>query len=268
MFGAKLVSVYGDPLRSGRTRHRRVIVAFDRATGDVACIADAEAVTTIRTASATAAATDALARHDARSQLVLGTDTQAEAHLSALSHIRDFERMVVWDWSAASADDLATRAGAALGRRLEVVRDVAAAARDADVICTVSSASEPILRGDWVTPGTHVNLVGSSHLGPVEIDSVLVTKARYIADYRRGALAQASELAVARTAGLVTDAHVVGEIGDVFGGRLAGRENEDQVTIYKSLGHVVQDLAAIDFIRTRASVQISDCVSSPPATYS
>jgi ornithine cyclodeaminase len=116
----------------------------------------------------------------------------------------------------------------------------------------VSSSPEPILLGEWVKPGTHVNLVGSSHVGPVEVDSALVAMARYIADYRPGVLAQAAELAVARDAGLVDDSHVVGEIGEVLSGRIPGRQNDEQITIYKSLGHVAQDLASAAYISDRS----------------
>jgi ornithine cyclodeaminase len=140
-----------------------------------------------------------------------------------------------------------------LGRTIAAVSDGQEAAARADVICTVTSSAEPVLLSEWVRPGTHINLVGSSYLGPVEVDSALVARARYIADYCPGVLAQAAELAVAREAGLIDDTHVVGEIGDVLAGRIAGRENDSQVTVYKSLGHVVQDLAATTYLHQRAS---------------
>jgi ornithine cyclodeaminase len=120
------------------------------------------------------------------------------------------------------------------------------------VICTVTSSAHPILFGEWVKPGTHINLVGSSHLGPVEIDTALVAKAGYFADYRPGVLAQGAEFAAARDSGVIDDTHLIGEIGEVFAGRISGRENDDQITIYKSLGHVVQDLAAVAYMRDRA----------------
>jgi ornithine cyclodeaminase len=132
------------------------------------------------------------------------------------------------------------------------VSDGREAAERADVICTVTSSSEPVLLGEWVRPGTHVNLVGSSYLGPVEVDTALVARARYVADYRPGVLAQAAELALAREVGMIDDTHVIGEIGDVLAGRVRGRENDHQITIYKSLGHVVQDLAAAAYLRERA----------------
>jgi ornithine cyclodeaminase len=140
-----------------------------------------------------------------------------------------------------------------LGRTITAISDGQEATARADVICTVTSSAEPVLLSEWVRPGTHINLVGSSYLGPVEVDSALVARARYIADYCPGVLAQAAELAVAREAGLIDDTHVVGEIGDVLAGRIAGRENDSQVTVYKSLGHVVQDLAATTYLHQRAS---------------
>jgi ornithine cyclodeaminase len=120
------------------------------------------------------------------------------------------------------------------------------------VICTVTSSAEPVLLNEWVKDGTHINIVGSSYLGPVEIDPPLVARARYIADYRPGALAQGAELAAARDAGLIDDSYFVGEIGEVLAGRIPGRENGPQVTIYKSLGHVVQDLASAAYLNRQA----------------
>ncbi|MBO9375703.1 ornithine cyclodeaminase family protein [Sphingomonas histidinilytica] len=251
-FGAKLVSVAEDPARPGRSRHRGVVVAYAADSAEVEAIADAEAVTAIRTACATAAATDALARPDARVLAVFGAGTQAETHIRALRHVRDFDRILLWGRSADSTATLAARLSRDLGIAVEATTDGRRAAGEADVICTVSGSAEPILFGAWVREGTHVNLVGSSMLGPVEVDGALVAAGRYIADYRPGALAQASELAVARDAGLVTDDHVVGEIGEVFAGTLAGRESPDQITLYKSLGHVVQDLAATAYLHRRA----------------
>jgi ornithine cyclodeaminase len=251
-FGAKLVSVFADPERAGCTRHQGVVVAFDGRTGSVSCVADAEPITRIRTGCASAVATDALARKDAQVLAIFGTGVQAEAHLRALPLVRDFREILLWGRSAERTQRFAERMSAELGRVVMPVSDAREAASRADVICTVSSSSKPILFGEWVKPGTHLNLVGSSYLGPVEVDSALVAMARYIADYRPGVLAQGAELAVAREAGLVDDSHVVGEIGEVLAGRIPGRQNDEQVTIYKSLGHVAQDLAAAAYLTERA----------------
>ncbi|MGN6156332.1 MAG: ornithine cyclodeaminase family protein [Sphingomicrobium sp.] len=250
-FGAKLVSVFGDPDRPGCTRHQGVVVAYDGKTGAVSCIADAEPITRIRTGCASAVATDALARKDAQVLAIFGTGVQADAHLRALPLVRDFREILLWGRSPEKTRSFARQMSEELGRTITPVLDAREAASRADVICTVSSSPEPILLGEWVKPGTHVNLVGSSYLGPVEVDSALVAMARYIADYRPGVLAQAAELAVARDAGLVDDNHVVGEIGEILSGRIPGRESDEQITIYKSLGHVVQDLASAAYLQAR-----------------
>ena len=252
-FGAKLVSVFHELDGSGRTRHQGVVVAYDGETGAVSCIADAEPITQIRTACATAAATGALARENAEVLAIFGTGLQAESHLRALPLVRQFREILLWGKSAERTRALAERMSKELDREIVPVADNREAAERADVICTVSSSSEPILLGQWVKPGTHINLVGSSYLGPVEVDTALVAKARYVADYRPGVLAQAAELAVACDAGLVDDSHVVGEIGEVLAGRVQGREDESQITIYKSLGHVAQDLAAANYLHKRAN---------------
>jgi ornithine cyclodeaminase len=252
-FGAKLVSVFGDPDRRGRSRHQGVVVAYDGETGAVKCIADAEPVTRIRTGCASAVATDVLARADAEVLAIFGTGVQAESHLRALPLVRPFREILLWGRSAEKTRDFARRMSEELGRAISAVSDGKEAAARADVICTVTSSAEPVLLGEWVAPGTHINLVGSSYLGPVEVDTALVTKARYVADYRPGVVAQAAELAAARDAGVIDDTHVVGEIGDVLAGRVRGREDDDQITIYKSLGHVVQDLAAAAYLHRQAN---------------
>jgi ornithine cyclodeaminase len=253
-FGAKLVSVFADPERPGCTRHQGVVVAYDGLTGAVSCIADAEPITRIRTACATAAATDALARADSEVLAIFGTGVQAESHIRALPLVRPFREILLWGRSPQKTREFAGWMSEELGRPITPVPDARQAATRADVICTVTSSREPVVLAEWVKPGAHINLVGSSYLGPVEIDAALVAKARYVADYRPGVLAQAAELAVAREAGMIDDTHVIGEIGEVFAGRLRARENDSQITIYKSLGHVVQDLAAAAYLRERASL--------------
>ena len=252
-FGAKLVSVFADPERPGCTRHQGVVVAYDGETGAVSCIADAEPITRIRTGCASAVATDALARKDSEVLAIFGTGVQADAHLRALPLVRAFREILLWGRSEEKTRGFAQQMSKELGRTITPMSDAREAASRADVICTVSSSPVPVLLGEWVKPGTHLNLVGSSYLGPVEVDSALVAMGRYIADYRPGVLAQAAEFAVARDAGLVDDSHVAGEIGEVLAGRIPGRQSDDQITIYKSLGHVAQDLASAVYLNERAS---------------
>jgi ornithine cyclodeaminase/alanine dehydrogenase-like protein (mu-crystallin family) len=243
-FGAKVISVYPENFAKGRQSHQGLIVLFDPATGAPACVVHAGEVTAIRTAAASAAATDALARPEARRLALLGYGEQAATHARAIAKVRPLEQVAVWGRSLDRAQAFAAAMAAELGVPATAFADAKDAVAEADIICTVSAAKEPILKGAWVAPGTHVNVVGSSYAGPVEIDDDLVVRARFIADSREGVLAQGAEYLKARDAGLVDERHVVGEIGQVFAGELEGRQSPSQVTIYKSLGHVVQDLAS------------------------
>ena len=251
-FGAKLVSVFGEPGKPGRSRHRGVVVAYDGKTGAVNCIADAEPITQIRTGCASAVAADALARKDSEVLAIFGTGVQAESHLRAVPLVRPFREILLWGRSPGKTRDFAERMSKELDRPIMPLESAQEAASRADVICTVTSSAEPVLFNAWVKDGTHINLVGSSHLGPVEVDPALVARSRYIADYRPGALAQGAELAAAREAGLIDESYFVGEIGEVLAGRILGRESDRQVTIYKSLGHVAQDLASATYLNHRA----------------
>jgi ornithine cyclodeaminase len=251
-FGAKVLSVFGDPAEPGRSAHRGVVVLFDRESGHVTCIADAGEVTEIRTAAASAVATDALARRDARTLAVFGCGAQAVSHIRALPRIRPFEQVLVWGRSAEYAAAFARRMQREVGVPVRAVAEAREAASAADVICTVTASQTPVLLGEWVRPGTHVNVVGSSRAGPVEIDHALVRMSRYIVDSRRSALAAAGEFLLAKEAGLIDDSHIVAEIGEVLLGRIPGRRSPEEITVYKSLGHIVQDLAAVSYLHARA----------------
>ena len=205
---------------------------------------DAGEVTAVRTAAASAVATDALARKDSRRLAILGYGLQAETHALAISKVRDLASIVVWGRSPERAHAFAQQMESEMSVPVTAAANVREAVTEADIICTVTAAAEPILRGEWVRPGTHVNLVGSSHAGPVEVDSDLVVRSRFVADSREGVLRQGAEFLRAKEAGLITDEHVVAEIGQVLAGDIEGRRSEDEITVYKSLGHVVQDLAS------------------------
>lgn len=243
-FGAKLVSVFPENFSQGRQSHQGLVVLFDPQSGAPVCVVHAGEVTAIRTAAASAVATDVLARADAKSLALLGYGEQARTHARSISKVRALEAITVWGRSAERAQAFAEEMSAELGVAVEAAADARAAVAGADIICTVSAAKEPVLMGEWVAPGTHVNLVGSSYAGPVEVDNALVAQARFIADSREGVLAQGAEFLAAKAAGVIDDSHVVAEIGEVLAGRIEGRQSSEQITIYKSLGHVVQDLAS------------------------
>lgn len=246
-FGAKIISVFPGATPS----HQGVIVLFDRTSGAPAAVIDAGEVTAIRTACASAAATDALARSDSHRLAILGTGEQAWQHVVAIRHVRALSEVTIWGRAADEAEALAERIAAELSLRSRIAADVPDAVAQADVICTTTGAAEPILFSADVADGAHINAIGSSRAGPSEIDEALVARSRFFPDHREGVLAQGAEYLRARDRGLIGEAHVLPEIGHIFAGTAPGRQSESDVTIYKSLGSIVQDLACAAYLLRR-----------------
>jgi ornithine cyclodeaminase len=242
-FGAKLISVYPDNFAKGRQSHQGVVVLFEPESGEPVCVVHAGEITAIRTAAASAVATDALALPDAHRLAILGYGEQAATHARAIAKVRPLSEVGVWGRSAERAQAFATRMADELGLPVRPFANAEPLVREADIVCTVTAAREPILQGAWVRPGAHLNLVGSSAAGPVEVDNDLVVRSRFIADSREGVLRQGAEFLRAKAAGLIGDDHIAAEIGEVLAGSKPGRQSASEITAYKSLGHVVQDVA-------------------------
>ena len=240
--GIKLVSLVPPSLRDGRSSHLGLMILYD-ANGLVPrAILCGATLTNLRTAAATALATDVLARTDAQRLAVLGTGEQADAHLSALAAVRRFDEVLIWGRQRSAARALAERHSERF-RRVTVCASADEAVAGADVVCTVTASSTPIFSGASLQPGTHLNLVGSSTPDKRECDTEAVRRSRYFVDYRASAFAQAGELLTAISEGVVTEQHVVAEIGEVISGRAEGRRGAADITAYKSLGVAAQDLA-------------------------
>ncbi len=243
VIGAKLITVYPENPAQGVQTHQGFLALFEPDSGAPIAVIHAGEITAIRTAAASAAATQALARPDARRLAIIGTGDQAVAHAEALAKAHPFTEIRVWGRSVDKTRTLAARLEAQLELSVLASEDVEEAVFEAEVICTVTSSPEPVLMGAWVADGAHINLVGSSRAGPREVDSDLVVRGRVFADHRDGVLHQGAEFLHAKAAGLVGDDHILGEIGEVMAGTMQGRLSPGDVTIYKSLGSIVQDLA-------------------------
>jgi ornithine cyclodeaminase len=243
-FGAKLISIYPENAAQGMQSHQGLIVLFEPATGTPVCVVHAGEITAIRTAAASAVATNALALSDAKHLAILGTGEQAATHARAIAKVRPLASITIWGRSPERARALSEKMQSELSLPIAVATSVQQAIANADILCTVTSAKEPILQSEWVQPGTHINAVGSSHAGPAEIDNALVARSRFFADSREGVLQQGAEFLRAKQAGLIDDSHILAEIGQVLAGTAEGRRTRDDITIYKSLGHIVQDLAS------------------------
>lgn len=240
VFGAKLISVFRRP--DGSKAHEGLVMLFDPESGAPVCLADAGAITAIRTAAASAVATDALARGEASVLAILGTGLQAKAHALSLAKVRPLSQIRIWGRSAERAEALAAEVEAETG---VVARPFTLenAVDGADIVCTVTSATDPVLTRALVGPGVHLNVVGSSGPAQAEVDADLVAASRFIVDHREHVLAHGGEFLRAKAAGLVDDDHIAAELGEVLAGAKPGRTRADEITLYKSLGHAAQDLA-------------------------
>ena len=252
VFGAKVLALYPGNGALGLPSHAGVVIVFDAASGNPLAVIESNSLTAIRTAAASAVATRALSRPDSQVLALLGTGHQALWHVHALCAVRNFTKLQLWSRSAAGVARFIGHLGALPGVEVAVCENARDAVRGADVVCTVSAAREPILFGDWLQPGQHVNLVGASVAAAREADSEVVRRGRFFVDARASAAVQAGEWRQALADGLVTESHLLGEIGEVLLGRVAGRLGQDDITVYKSLGHTAQDMAAARAVVERA----------------
>jgi ornithine cyclodeaminase/alanine dehydrogenase-like protein (mu-crystallin family) len=251
--GTKLVSVFHSNAAVGLPSHLATIVLLDPETGALQAVMDGRYITEARTAAVSAASAKHLARSDARVLAVLGSGVQARSHIDALTRVRPFEEVRVWGRDAgrvrALVDELSPKGSA----RIVAAASPHAAADGADVIALVTASREPVLtRGD-VRDGAHICAVGACRPDQREMDTALVRDARVFVDSRLGALAEAGDLVIPLREGAIDASHIAGELGDVFGGRTPGRRNDSEITIFKSLGMAVEDVAAARLAFDRAS---------------
>lgn len=250
--GAKLISVYPDNHGTDLDSHQGMVALFDGRNGQPLAIMDAASITAIRTAAVSAVATRLLARRDSRSLLIVGAGVQARTHADAMLQVIPFERVAIWSRTPAHATALVTEVQRTHGTAVTAVHALAAATHDADVICTVTASREPVLRGEWLRPGTHINAVGASVPTARELDTECVRRARVFVDRRESALNEAGDLLIPMKEGAITAEHVGPEIGQVIVGEATGRSNDTDITLFKSLGLAVEDLACAAWLHTRA----------------
>jgi ornithine cyclodeaminase/alanine dehydrogenase-like protein (mu-crystallin family) len=235
----------GNPAR-GLDAHQGLVTLFDGESGVPTAILDASAITAVRTAAVTAVATGLLARHDARTLAILGAGTQARAHLQALVNVRDFEQVRVYAPTRAHAQAVVEQTGVARGE-LRVASSAEEALRDADVVVTVTNAREPVLRHAWLKPGAHLNAVGASTPQAREIDTATVAASVLFCDSRESLRNEAGEFQLAMAEGKIAgEEHVRAELGEVLAGTAAGRRDAGELTLFRSLGLAIEDLAAAE----------------------
>jgi alanine dehydrogenase len=251
--GTKLVSVYHSNAALGLPSHLATIVLQDPETGALQAVIDGRYITEARTAAVSAASAKHLARPEARVLAVMGTGVQARSHIDALSRVRRFEELRIWGRDPARVGALMDELGPDAPAQVIACPSPHAAAEGADVIALVTASREPVLARTSVRDGAHICAVGACRPDQREMDTALVRDARVFVDSRAGALAEAGDLVIPIGEGAIDASHIAGELGDVFGGRIAGRRNAAEITIFKSLGMAVEDVAAARLAFERAS---------------
>ena len=253
MVGAKLITVFPDNFRRGLPSHQGIVVLFSTDDGSLQTILDGEAITAVRTAAVSAAATDALARQDAHVLCMLGSGLQARKHLEAMRLVRRIDAVRVWDIDRESAARYKAEMEAAHGIPVtDCCTDVCAAVSGADIICTVTSAVEPILFGDHISLGTHVNAVGACGATHRELDSSAMQRARLFCDSRESCMGEAGDYLIPLERREIGAEHLLGEIGEVLSKRLEGRRSDSDITVFEAQGLAVEDLAAAHYILRKA----------------
>lgn len=246
-YGAKLLSLFPRNPDRGLSSHAGVMLVFDRATGLPRACLDASVLTALRTAAASAVATRALARSDARRLAIIGAGEEAEGHVTAMRAVRPVEQVVVWSRNRDKTEAFARKHG------ILAAPTMSAALADADIICTTTSATEAFLAAAMIPAGAHLNAVGGSAPHMRELMPDCVPALGFFTDYRPSLEAQAGEVIDARALGHVPADWQATEIGEVIAGTRPGRTSDAQRTAYRSLGVASQDLAAADVIVARAA---------------
>jgi alanine dehydrogenase len=250
--GAKLVTVFGDNLAKGLPSHLATILLFDPETGALAAVMDGRYITEARTAAVSAVSAKALARTDAARLAILGTGVQARSHLEALVEVRALADARVWSPQPRSRERFVSEMAGRVAVPVRACDSAEAAVRDADIVVLVTSSPTPVVADDWVAPGTHVISVGACRPDQREMAPALVARGRLVVDSRAAALVESGDIVQGMRDGRFDAAHVVAELGEVLLGRVEGRRGHDEVTIFKSLGMAVEDVAAADLVYRRA----------------
>lgn len=246
--GAKVISVFPGNHGTAFDSHQGAVLLFNASNGSLEAILDATAITSIRTAAVSALATKLLAREDANDLAIIGSGVQARMHLEAIPLVRNIDRVRIWSRNKNNARALRDR----FAPSAEVFDTAEQAVRGASIVCVATSSTEPVVRGEWIAPGAHLNVVGSATPRAREVDSETVKRSRLFVDSRVSALNEAGDVLIPLQEGEITPEHIVAEIGESVIGLRRGRQSSSEITLFKSLGLAVEDLAAAQFVHARA----------------
>jgi ornithine cyclodeaminase len=251
--GTKLVTVFGSNPAVGLPTHLATIVLLDPATGEMLAVMDGRFITEARTAAVSAVSVKLLSRADASVLALVGSGVQARSHLEAISRVRGLTGVRVWSPTREHREQFVRDMRPRVDAPIAPSRSVEEAVRDADVIVLVTSSGEPVLRSEWVGDGAHICAVGACRPDQREMDTALVARGRVYVDSRAGALAEAGDIVLPISEGAFDASRIAGELGELGARRIPGRGSSREVTIFKSLGMAVEDVAAAHLAYLRAT---------------
>jgi ornithine cyclodeaminase len=254
-FGLKAICVFPENPREGKDAHQGAVTLFSRETGELLALMNASQITAIRTAAVSAVATRLLARESAEQLAIIGAGVQARTHLAALAHVRRIKRARVVARTFDHAQSLVNEMQSQCSFPIEAVEKNEEAVRDADLIVTATSSLEPVLNKDWISPGAHINAIGTHSPHSREIDTETMAAARIFVDRRESALNESGDYLLAAKEGAVTPESIVAEIGELLIGKESGRTSESEITLFKSLGLAIEDVACAEYLYRKAGAQ-------------
>jgi ornithine cyclodeaminase len=254
LFGLKAICVFPGNAAIGKDAHQGSVILFDGVTGELRAIANASAITAIRTAAVSGLATRVLARENASTLAIIGAGVQARAHLEALACVRKLQRVRVAAGSKASAERFAHSMKSLVECEIEPVGSPQDAVREADIIVTATTSREPVVCHEWLKPGTHINAIGTFSPRARELDTATMASSAIFVDRRESAFNEAGDYLIAAAEGAIGP-ESISELGEVLIGEHAGRRSPEEITVFKSLGLAMEDLAAAEYCYQKATEQ-------------
>ena len=254
--GAKIVSVFPRNLKANLPTIHAVVFVIDSRTGIPVALMDGTYLTALRTGAASGAATDLLARKDARVLVLFGAGTQARTQLEAVCTVRPITQVLVCDVDPKRAKDFVEEMksrGAPIPNDIRWITSAEEGVKEADILCTATTSSKPVFDGKALRPGTHINAVGAYTPLMQEVDSETILRAKVVIDSRQASLAEAGDLIIPLQQGVINEKHIHAEIGEIVAGLRPGRESMDEITYFKTVGVAVQDVAAARRVLDKAT---------------
>lgn len=252
VMGIKVISVMPGNITTAYESHMGAVLLFETTYGRPLAMLDASEITTIRTAAVSGVATRLLAREDASDLAILGTGVQAISHLEAMLVARNIKRVRAWSRTIENRQKFVAQAQAQFGVGVELADTAEQAVIGADIICTATASTQPVLKGDWLSAGAHLNVVGAATPQAREVDTAAMVKSRLFVDRRESVLNEAGDFLIPKQEGVIDDTHIQGEMGQLLLGQIIGRQDRDEITLFKSLGLAVEDLVSAQYIYHQA----------------